>query len=221
MNVLIKFPCRGRPEKFKDTFSKYLSLSSKKHNLQFILTFDENDSLMNNDNIKEFLKPHLQYTEVNYGNSKNKIEAVNANMDNKVFDILILASDDMIPICPEYDDVIATDISENFPDLDGSVQYYNPMWEDKLDVCCNMGYKYYKRFNYIYYPGYKTIYCDNEFTYVKNALNKNKYFSNKQLFIHNFITNDDTASKNWHFNNEDEKLYNERKARNFDVSCLQ
>jgi len=220
MNVLIKFPCRGRPAKFKATFSKYYNLLSKKHNVKFVFTFDNDDATMNCDDIRNFLEPYKDICEINYGDCKNKIEAVNANMDNKEFDILILASDDMIPIMQNFDDIICTDLAENFPDLDGSVQYYNPMWEDKLDVVCIMGYKYYKRFNYIYYPGYKTIWSDTEFTWVKNYLKKNKYFSGKQLFMHDFIMNDETAVKNWQYNNEDEKLYFYRESIQFDVKSL-
>jgi hypothetical protein len=220
MNIIIKFPCRGRPAKFKSTFTKYYELLSKKHDIKFVFTFDNDDITMNNEDIRSFLAPYKEICEINYGNSKTKIEAVNANLEDKKFDILLLASDDMIPILHGFDNIICTDIQENFSDLDGSVQYYNPMWEDKLDVVCIMGYAYYKRFNYIYFPEYKSIFCDNEFTQVKNALKKNKYFSGKQMFIHDFITNDETAAKNWHFNNDDERLFNQRLLINFNVQSL-
>jgi len=221
MKFLIKFPCRGRPDKFKSTFLSYFNLMSKKHDVRFVFTFDNDDSLMNSDNIKNFLADYKDICEVNYGDCKNKIEAVNANMENKEFDILLLASDDMIPLLTSYDDTICNDIQTNFPDLDGSVQYYNPMWAERLDVVCIMGYPYYKRFNYIYYPGYKSIYCDNEFTQVKNKLNKNKYIPETQMFNHNFVMNDDTAAKNWHFNTEDERLFNKRLVEGFDLPCSQ
>ena len=55
MNILIKFPSRGRPDKFKDTFSTYANLASNLHNIQFVCSFDEDDILMNNIDIKNFL----------------------------------------------------------------------------------------------------------------------------------------------------------------------
>jgi hypothetical protein len=41
---------------------------------------------------------------------------------------------------------------------------------------CILGKKYYERFNYIYYPEYKSVWSDNEFMLVGNLLKKQKYF---------------------------------------------
>lgn len=217
MKVLIKFPSRGRPDKFKSTFKSYLDYASGKHDLKFVFTFDTDDEKMNSDDIKTFLQPYSDIIEINYGNCKNKIEAINANMDGKEFDVLILASDDLIPCAPGYDNTIATHMQEYFPDTDGSLHYINLMWYQKLDIMCIMGYKYYKRFNYIYHPDYISFHCDNEFTDVKNLLGKNKYIET-QLFNHYFVLGDDTANRNHGFYHHDEPLYRSRAARNFDLA---
>jgi len=217
MNILIKIPCRGRPKKFKETILKYQNQLSNKHNVNFIFSFDNDDLLMNSDDIKQFLNQFNNVTYF-YGNNKNKIEAINANMENVSFDILIQGSDDMVPIHQNYDDIICVDMMEHFPDLDGSLHYYNPMWAERLDVNYIVGCNFYKKFNYIYHPSYKSIYCDNEFTEVKNYLNKNYFFScGKSMFVHTFVTNDDTADKNNQYNHEDYQNYEYRKSKNFDL----
>lgn len=217
MNIIIKIPCRGRPEKFKQTFLEYQNKLSNQHNVNFICSFDHDDPLMNSNDIKEFLS-QFNNTKYFYGYNKNKIEAINADIGDAIFDILIQGSDDMTPIYQNYDDIICVDMMKHFPDLDGSLHYYNPMWAERLDVNYIVGYNFYKKFNYIYHPSYKSIHCDNEFTEVKNSLNKNYFFScGKSMFIHSFITNDDTANKNWQYNHEDYQNYEYRKGKNFDL----
>ena len=150
MNILIKFPSRGRPDKFRQALDQYLNLQSKKHNLSFICSFDIDDTYMNNEAMKEYLNQYLniQYF---YGNSSNKIEAINANMDAAdTFDILILAADDLFPIIDNYDDIIITDMMKAYPDMDGMLHYMNPSWGDRLDIGCIMTYYYYKRLSLIH-----------------------------------------------------------------------
>lgn len=216
MNILIKFPSRGRPDKFKNTFDSYVHLASSLHNIKFICTFDEDDSSMNNQDIKYFLDNHKYPVDYYYGNSSNKIEAINANLDNVGFDydILILAADDLYPIEQGYDNIIVNDMIKEHPDMDGCLHYMNPNWEERLDIGCIMTKKYFDRFRYIYHPSYKTIYCDNEYTNVARLLGKHRYIP-KQIFMHNYVVSDPTADRNWIHNNEDERNYNQRKERNF------
>lgn len=214
MNILIKFPSRSRPEKFKSTLRRYIDFSSGLHNIRFICTFDFDDILMNSNEIKDWL--HSQTTDIqyHYGYASNKIEAINANLENEIFDILILAADDLYPCRENYDDIIVKDMIDYHSDLDGCLHYMNPSWEERLDIGCIMTYLYYKRFNFIYHPSYKSIYCDNEYMETAKLLGKHRYIQ-KQLFEHNYVISDPTADRNWVFNNEDEQNYNTRKINNF------
>jgi hypothetical protein len=216
MKFTIKFPSRGRPDKFKASIEEYIKLSSGKHLISFVCTFDEDDILMNTDEIKSYLMsiPNLSF---DYGHSKNKIEAINANLENiSNFDILILAADDLFPIVQNYDQIISEDFMLHHPDLDGPLHYMNPSWEERLDIGCIMGVNYYNRFRYIYHPAYKSIFCDNEYMEVAKILGKHKYIP-KQLFAHHYVMSDPTANRNWTFNNHDEQLFNKRKSVNFDI----
>lgn len=213
MNILIKFPSRGRPDKFKFSLNQYINKCSNNHTLYFICSFDEDDLSMNNDEIKNYLSQYVNLSYY-YGNSKSKIEAINSNIDRFNFDILILAADDLYPIVDNYDDIIVNDMKTYFSDMDGTLHYMNPTWEERLDIGCIMTQKYFNRFNFIYHPSYKSIYCDNEYMETAKILQKHKYIS-KQLFAHNFVVSDITADRNWVFNKEDEDNYNLRKNNNF------
>lgn len=213
MNILIKFPSRGRPEKFKSVIESYINLSSKKYTLNFICTFDNDDTLMNCDDIRLFLN-NISNVQYFYRDSLNKIDAINANMENRVFDILILAADDLYPCVANYDEIIVNDMKKYHPDNDGILHYMNPNWEERLDIGCIMTYKYYKRFNFIYHPSYKSIFCDNEYMETAKILGKHIYIPD-QIFNHHYVVSDPTANKNWQFNQEDESNYNYIKQNNF------
>ena len=136
----------------------------------------EKDCTLENVKFKncKFLNCQFKNVEFFYGNSKSKIEAVNADMD-KVgdWDVLLLASDDMIPQVKNYDEIIIQKMNEFFPDTDG-VLWFNDGNRKDLNTLCILGKKYYNRLNYIYYPEYKSTWCDNEFTDVGNILKKQK-----------------------------------------------
>jgi len=54
--LLIKFPTRNRPEKFKECFTEYINKLSGKHDVRFVITMDSDDPTMNNDEIRDWLK---------------------------------------------------------------------------------------------------------------------------------------------------------------------
>lgn len=171
---------------------------SDMHTVKFIVTMDNDDHTMNNDRIRNFLnkQPNVSYF---YGDSKSKIEAINANMDDLGnAEIILLASDDMIPVKVSYDDIIARDMKLYFPDLDGVLHYDDGRQQSRLNTFCIMGRKYYDRFGYIYHPDYISVYADNEFTDVSRKLNKVMY-SPIMLFQHgwvNFTGRDSLVERN-------------------------
>jgi len=87
-----------------------------------------------------------------------------------------LASDDMIPQIRGFDKVINTLMNANYPDTDGILFFNDGFKGQELNTLCILGKKYYERFNYIYYPEYKSVWSDNEFMLVGNLLRKQKYF---------------------------------------------
>ena len=214
--ILIKFPSRGRPEKFKSTLEKHIESLSKDNDIKFVFSFDNDDLTMNNDEIKLYLSNLPIKNEFFYGDSQNKIQAINANLENQDFDILILVADDMIPILKDYDKLICNLFESAVYGLDSILHFYTAMWADKLDIWCIMGKKYYDRFGYIYHPDYKSIFADNEYTEVSKILDRN-IFSTESPFFHDYQTGDETEVKNWQFNSEDWLIFEKRKKINYDI----
>jgi len=173
--LLVKFPTRERKDKFFTVLDKYYDYLSGKNNVKFLITCDSDDITMNNDEVKEKFKTYKNLTVI-YGNSKSKIEACNAGVDEQEFQIVLLASDDMEPVMRGYDSIIINNMCNNFPDFDGVLWFNDGFQGNRLNTLCILGRAYYNRFKYIYHPIYKSLYCDTEFTIVSQMLNKAKYF---------------------------------------------
>ena len=192
MKLLIKFPTRQRPTMFFDTLQKYITMSSGKHQIEYIISMDRDDDTMNNDLVRNRLDAiiaggaDLKYF---YGDSRTKIEAINADMDKASddWDMVFNGQDDMIPTADGYDDLMLTRLFELFPDTDGAVwlndQY---MGYDQNCTIVSAGREYYKRFGYIYYPGYDSVFADNEYTEVGKELGKLIYISDR-IVKHDWI----------------------------------
>ena len=181
--LVIKLPTRGRPQKFISILDRYVNFCSGMRDVQFVISMDHDDPTMNNQNMISLLSRMQNQLDNRlhfaYGSSKCKIEACNANLDlvRKLNpDIIMLASDDMLPIVSGYDDIICQTMGKHFPDTDG-VLHFNDGFSgaDKLITLSILGRKYFERFGYIYHPEYKSVYSDDEFTQVARLLNKVVY----------------------------------------------
>lgn len=192
MNLLIKFPTRGRPEKFFEVLDVYYNFLSDINKTTFQITIDEDDTSMNNNIVIDKLK-NYENLFFNIGISKSKIDAVNRDIVLGNWEILLLASDDMIPKINGYDDIIRKHMIENYPDTDG-VLWFNDGNRKDLNTLCILGLKYYQRFNYIYQPDYKSLWADNEFMTVANILNKQTFYD--EVIIHH-------QHPDWGYGNKD------------------
>jgi hypothetical protein len=197
-----------------DVINKYISFATDPDNIQILVTIDIDD----NPEKYTFTDPRII---VKVGPSNGKINAINRDMPNhSTFDILLLASDDMIPIVQGYDDIIRTKMHQKFPDGDGVLWFNDGFCKNRLNTLVICGSKYYQRFGYIYYPEYKSLWCDNEFTDVANKLGKQIYF-NTIIIKHEHpsnsstINNDDLYRRNNIHFSTDKKLYMKRYLNNY------
>lgn len=172
MKLLIKFPTRNRKAKFLSTLEKYIEYLEDK-TTEIIVTCDDDDESM--FGIEDVLKKY-DNLKVFRGPNKSKIDAVNANLDGVDFDIVLLASDDMIPQVKGFDSIIKEAMLAHYPDTDGVLWFNDGYQGNRLNTLCILGKKYYDRFNYIYYPEYISVWSDNEFMTVANILGKQTYF---------------------------------------------
>ena len=169
MRILLKCPTRSRPTQFLKTLNEYVSLANRPDLLGVCVSCDSDDTTMLPADVQYGIKNityRTDWCEIYYGESKTKIEAVNANMEMIPWDwqIVILVSDDMVPQIKGYDDVIRSHMLANFPDTDGIIWTNDGTQSNKLNTLSILGRKMYESLGYIYHPSYKSLFCDTEFT---------------------------------------------------------
>lgn len=225
--LVIKFPTRNRPEKFKSVFTRYMTFLSGVHDVRFVVSMDADDQTMNNDAIRDWFETQKKSADIKYcyGNSKTKIQACNADMEGEDGDVLLLASDDMVPVQRSYDDVIIKCFEQAFPDFDGAIKFWDGLRDikDPLMTLTVMGFPLYKKFGYIYNPEYTSLYCDNEQTQVCASLGK---LAKCDLCIikHQWTPEPfdslHARNENKEMYSIDQKVYEARLARGFDMDIM-
>lgn len=218
MKLLLKYPTRQRPQQFKETLNKYYDMLSGKVEFQFFISVDNDDPTMNNPEMKSFMESNRNLSYY-FGDNKTKIQAVNADMDKvQPFDVLLLLSDDMLPKVVGYDKIICDDMLKHFSNLDGVLHYNDGECGKRLNTLSIMGSEFYKEYGYIYYPEYRSFYCDNEFTEVTYRTKKAVYID-KVIIEHQKRTNmrapDSLYRRNSRENSFDKQLFAKRKANDF------
>lgn len=228
MKILIQFPTYKRPEKFVIVLNKYVDMSSGTNDLFFNINCDSNDASMKDLYIIERIKyilnkaAHISGT-INYDQNTTKISAINSRIEDKEFDIVICASDDMTPMINDWDKYISDAMSEYFPDTFGCVHFNDGYTSGKLITFSILGKKLYEHFGYIYHPDYKSLYCDNEFTQEVTRLNAVKYID-KVVVKHEHYAEkdnansgqyDEAAQKTLHYSGRDQYVFNERQRLGF------
>lgn len=167
--ILIKFPSRERAEKFERTLSKYVQLAHSPQNISFLFTLDSDDPKLNSY-LEIIPKIANNYTVV-VGKSESKIHAINRDLNEYLKDhspdVILLASDDMVPVKRGYD----VEITKRAYDLDRVFWFWDGV-QKRLNTLTIMGRDYYDRFKYLYHPSYKSFFCDNELHDVALSLGK-------------------------------------------------
>jgi len=228
MKLLIQFPTFGRPNKFLKVLDSYVEGVSLHNKIFFNINCDAADLTMTNPYIQERIKyilgkkPNVD-GKVNFDQNTNKISAINDHVDEQEFDIVVCASDDMVPKAWGWDNEIAIAMKQNFPDLDGCVHFDDGNTNGELITFSILGRKLYDHFGYIYHPDYKSLYCDDEFTQEVKRMNKEKYI-NKVIISHehwsiegsaNHNQTDIAVQKTLYYSGRDQQVFNRRKELGF------
>lgn len=221
MKLLIKFPTRGRKEQFFSTFNKFHDLAIT-DDIAFLVSVDRSDEVMNNSEILETLSYYINTTVV-VGESISKIDALNRDLDDyeNHWDIVLLAADDTVPCVLGYDKKIIDAMKTHYPDTDGVLFFNDGFWGRQLNTQCILGKRYYERFGYVYHPGYKYVWCDNDFMQLADLLGKQTYFD--QVIIKHehpsFASGktDIVHIKNEEYDQIDKKFFEDRKSRLFEI----
>ena len=227
--LLIKFPTRNRPDKFYRILHDYFRFLSGRNQVHFLVNIDVDDKDMPPKEVNKKLKKLLQVApkgtsyDIHVGNSRTKVEAINIGMDDVTFeyDVVLLASDDMFPVMQGYDDYILQCMENYFPDTDGVTWFNDGYVGNRLNTLVCMGKAYYDRFDYIYHPTYKSLWCDNEFMCVSGMQARHAYIDNI-IIRHEHPANtgevkmDSLYNKNDKHYHVDRGVFESRKDSNFD-----
>ena len=178
MRILYKYTTRSRRSNFLRGYDSILNKIANREDYHILISVDKDDQSM-------FPLPVLdgKYTFV-VGNSKNKIDAINRDLNEFDYDwdILINMSDDMIFTKKGFDDIIRAEFYNDF----NQYLHFND-GNQKCNVCTMhiVGRNYYDRFKYIYHPDYISLWCDVENDIVAKQLGCYKYMGdNIKLFRH-------------------------------------
>jgi hypothetical protein len=161
--------------------------------------------------------------QIHYDKDTDKIGAINAHVDEVDFDIVVCASDDMIPQMNNWDIEIASAMGQHFPNLDGCVHFNDGHTDGKLITFSILGKKLYDHFGYIYHPDYKSLYCDDEFTREVTRMDKVAYID-KTIVKHEHYGEegninsgdlDFAAKKTLHYSGRDQQVFKMRQGRGF------
>ncbi len=226
VNILVKIPTRQRPDRFFSCLDSYYAQLSGKHIVNFIISCDVDDQTMNCTQVRDKLKRYAHLKAI-YAKSKSKIDAYNRDIrDAEPFDVLVLTSDDTIPIANGYDDIIATEMTKNFAKFEGVLRFNDgrtPM-TSILNTLPVIGREFYERFNYAYHPDYKSFFCDLELSLVAHILGKSVAID-KVLFRHDHplctgTAFDELYTKNAIYWDYDMAKFKERADHVFDLRNL-
>ena len=216
MKILFKYTTRSRRSNFLRGYDSILNKIANREDYHVLISVDKDDQSM-------YPLPVLDgnHTFV-VGNSKNKIDAINRDINefDYDFDILINMSDDMIFTKKGFDDIIRAEFYNDF----NQYVHYND-GNQKCNVCTMhiVGRNYYDRFKYIYHPDYISLWCDVENDIVAKQLGCYKYMGdNLKLFRHlhpawGLAPQDELSIKteNRALWVADEITFNKRKIKNF------
>jgi hypothetical protein len=211
-------PTRSRPTQALDVLTKYRKLAGCDITIEVVI--DDNDASMQTKEVYYHLG-RLGCI-ITSGAHASKIEAVNGGKVTD-WDVLLLASDDMIPVKDGYAVRVLSAMGEYFPYFDGAL-YFNDSYAGKaLCTLPIIGRRFYNQWGYVYEPAYKSFFCDNEqhevwtamhrLVYVDEVLIQHRHYANRDPDLR--APNDALYQKNQEAWNSDEAIYKRRKSARF------
>jgi hypothetical protein len=173
--ILFKYTSRSRPDLFyRGLCSIFDNCDSSNFIILCSLDLDDPTLSQYQEFAAKFPTKHIK---IEYGNSKNKIDAINRDLNQHTgrWDILVNMSDDMIFTEYGFDQIIRRAFNT---DLDQFIHFNDGIQFANLCSMTIEGRPYYERFRYVYHPSYTSLWCDLEAQEVAKKLGKYKYLGN-------------------------------------------
>lgn len=165
MRFSLLHPSRSRPDKSFNTTQQWLKSASGR-DFELIISIDDSDPYKDQylniySNLNQFK------TKVIVNNNTSAVEAINNAAKVSEGEILIVVSDDT-GVLNGWDVLLNQAIgthSDFVLKVDDGIQ-------DWIVTMPIMDRVYYNRFGYVYYPGYKHMFCDTHLTHVADCLGR-------------------------------------------------
>jgi hypothetical protein len=209
--LLVRMPTRGRPKQALTVLAEYRKLAGTPIAIEVVV--DEDDETMQNAEVLQRLC--ALGCSMSVGRHGSKIGAVNGGRAGD-WDVLLLASDDMVPVVDGYAVKALDAMEQHFPQLDGAV-YFNDGYQ--AANCCTLpiiGRRWYDRFGYVYEPEYTSLFCDQEQTELWKAMGHLAYVDEVIVEHRHWVAGapkDALYEKNDKYWEQDKAVYENRKAR--------
>ena len=167
--LLVRMPTRSRPAQAIEVLAKYKAMAGMPVILEVVI--DKDDTSITSEVLYRF---HQLGCAITYGDHKSKIEACNGGRVTE-WDIVVLASDDMVPVQANWAVRICELFAEHHPHLDGCLHTDDGYAHERVATLSIMGRRYYDLFNYLYHESYKSLFCDDEYGEVARKLGRIVY----------------------------------------------
>lgn len=169
-------PSRSRPQKSRNTTKRWLERAGT-DDIELIVSIDDNDP--HRRTYLDFYSHYDQFkTKVVSSENRSAVDAVNNGAKESKGDILIVVSDDSD--CPDNWGLVIQNAVRGKRDYVLKVDDGVQQWIVTMPI---MDRVYYDRFGYIYYPEYRHMFVDTDFTHVADIMNK-VIWRNDILFPH-------------------------------------
>lgn len=220
--ILFNFASRERPERFFTSLHNIIDMCQDKEHYTIHAILDRDDPCF------EQYQPTIdanseRFKNVvwNIGYSKSKIDAINRKLPDVEWDILINWADDMVATVFGFDALIKQWFYSVFPEGDGLLHLSDFDAKSAVPVLYVADKKYYARDNYIYHPGYESLFSDND-SMEMAKLRGRYHFIGEIIFNHKnpaygHLPRDSMFNRQQDLWAKDEAFYLERKAKNFEL----
>lgn len=209
--LLVRMPTRGRPAQALAALAQYRALAGLPITIEVVI--DEDDETMLDPRVLQRLRA-LECV-ITVGSHISKVEAVN---DGRVaeWDVLLLASDDMMPVAENYGVRVLAEMDKHWPHLDGAIFFDDGMQKNNLCTLPIIGRNFYDRFEYVYHSSYKSLFCDTEQTELWTAMGRLTYVDECVIEHRHHVwgkaENDALYQRNDQLWAHDQKIYEARKT---------
>ena len=155
MKLLVKLPSRSRPFQLLRVCQQWQAMAEKPFTL--LLTLDKDDPITLGQRTALGKLPN---TLLQWGLSDTKIHAVNRSAEDYAWDVLVLASDDMVPVVQGWDTIIRL----QFVNGTDHCLWCSDGRQSRLCTIPVMGRRAFEQDAHIYWPEYGSYYADDEWT---------------------------------------------------------